>query len=377
MDFSFNADQTALGDTIARLLADHPALLAPQPEPAQQSAAWDALAELGLFALLVPEDFGGAGLSLVDVALAVEALGAGLAPPSAAATLAATDLLVRYGSPTQQSELLPRIAGGELKFAIAVLETDQGYDPDDVACSFADGLLRGSKILVEAAAAADILVVLARDSTGPVLLLVDHEAPGVSLRGHDDLDLGSGFCAVTFDAVRLEGDAILGTAAPAQAVSRLFDAGATLSAGLLTGIATRMLETSVEYAKTRSQFGQPIGAFQAIKHRCADMAVALEAARSTAYYAFWAISEDAPDRTRAASMAKSCCGESARMICNEAIQIHGGMGFTWELGLHRFLRRARVLEYGFGDAAWHNERVLSETLAMLTEGGAEPPVAAQ
>lgn len=376
MDFSFNADQTALGETIARLLADHPALLAPQPEPAQQSAAWDALAELGLFALLVPEDFGGAGLSLVDVALAVEALGAGLAPPSAAATLAATDLLVRYGSPTQQSELLPRIAGGELKFAIAALEPDQGYDPEDVACSFADGSLSGSKILVESAAAADMLVVLARDSAGPVLLLVDREAPGVSLRGHDDLDLGSGFCAVTFDAVRLESDAILGTAAPAQAVARLLDAGATLNAGLLTGIATRMLETSVEYAKTRSQFGQPIGAFQAIKHRCADMAIALEAARSTAYYAFWAISEDAPDRTRSASMAKSCCGESARMICNEAIQIHGGMGFTWDLGLHRFLRRARVLEYAFGDAAWHNERVVAETLATLTEGGAEPAVAA-
>ena len=377
MDFSFNADQTALGETVARLLADHPALLAPQPEPAQQSAAWDALAELGLFALLVPEDFGGAGLSLVDVALAVEALGAGLAPPSAAATLAATDLLVRHGSSSQQGELLPRIARGELKFAIAALEPDQGYDPEEVACSFADGSLRGSKILVEAAAAADILVVLARDSAGPALLLVDREAPGVSLRGHDDLDPASGFCAVSFDAVRLKDDALLGTAAPAQAVARLFDVGATLSAGLLTGIATRMLEASVEYAKTRSQFGQPIGAFQAIKHRCADMAVALEAARSTAYYAFWAIAEDAPDRTRAASMAKSCCGESARMICNEAIQIHGGMGFTWELGLHRFLRRARVLEYGFGDAAWHNERVLAETLAMLTEGGAEPELAAQ
>lgn len=377
MDFSFNADQTALGETVARLLADHPALLAPQPEPAELSAAWDALAELGLFALLVPEDFGGAGLSLVDVALAVEVLGAGLAPPSAVATLAATDLLVRHGSRSQQSELLPRIARGELKFAIAALEADQGYDSEDVACSFADGLLRGSKILVEAAAAADVLVVLARDSTGPALLLVNRDAAGVSLRGHDDLDPSSGFCAVSFDSVRLNDDAILGTAPPARAVARLFDAGATLSAGLLTGIATRMLETSVEYAKTRSQFGQPIGAFQAIKHRCADMAVALEAARSTAYYAFWAISEDAPDRTRAASMAKSCCGESARMICNEAIQIHGGMGFTWELGLHRFLRRARVLEYGFGDAAWHNERVLSETLAMLTEGGAEPPVAAQ
>ncbi len=185
------------------------------------------------------------------------------------------------------------------------------------------------------------------------------------MRRHDDIDPASGCCAVTFESVALPDNAILGGAAPARAVARLLDAGATLNAGLLTGIAARMLDTAVEYAKSRHQFGQPIGAFQAIKHRCADMAVALEAARSAAYYAVWAISEGAADSIRAASMAKSCCGESARAICNETIQIHGGMGFTWELGLHRFLRRARVLEYAFGDQAWHNERVLTETLAML------------
>ncbi len=377
MDFSFNADQTSLGETVGKVLADHAGLLAPKPVPAHQSAAWEALAELGLFALLVPEEFGGAGLALVDVALAVEALGAGLAPPTAVATLAATELLVCYGSEGQQRDLLPQIARGEVTFAIAALEADQGYDPEDVTCSLADGSLRGSKILVAGAAAAKFLLVLAQGSSGPVLLLVNREAPGVTLRRHDDLDPGSGFCAVSFKDVRLEDDAVVGTANRARAVARLFDAGATLSASLLTGIATRMLETSVEYAMTRNQFGQPIGAFQAIKHRCADMAVALEAARSTAYYAFWAISEDTPDSARAVSMAKSCCGESARMICNEAIQIHGGMGFTWELGLHCFLRRARVLEYVFGDAAWHNERVLAETLASLSSERGELAVAAQ
>ena len=372
MDFSFNADQISLGETVGKVLADHAGLLLPEPAPADQDAAWDALAELGLFALLVPEVFGGAGLSLVDLAPAVEALGAGLAPPSAVATLAATDLLVRHGSESQHDRWLPRIAAGTAKCAFAVLEEGQVYDPSDVACSVSGGVLNGKKILVEETEAADLLVVLAQSGGGPALLLAERNAPGITLRRHDDLDLGSGSCAVSFDKVRLGDDAILG-----GAVTRMFDVGATLGAGLLTGIATRMLETSVEYAKTRSQFGQPIGAFQAIKHRCADMAVALEAARSAAYYAFWAISEDATDSARAASMAKSCCGESARMVCNETIQIHGGMGFTWELGLHRFLRRARVLEYAFGDAAWHNERVLAETLAMLAEDRDEPPVAAQ
>lgn len=377
MDFSFNADQTSLGETVGKVLAGHAGLLAPEPLPADLDAAWFALAELGLFALLIPEEFGGAGLTLVDLAPAVEALGAGLAPPAAAATLAATDLLVRHGSQSQQSAWLPRITTGGVKCAFAVLEADQGYEPGAISCSFTGEVLNGAKILVEEAAKADVLLVLAQCPSGPALLLVDRTAPGVSLRRHDDLDSGSGFCAVTFAGVHLNDDAMLGNSAAASAVARLFDVGPTLGAGLLTGIATRMLETAVEYAKTRHQFGQPIGAFQAIKHRCADMAVALEAARSTAYYAFWAISEDAADSARAASMAKSCCGESARMICNEAIQIHGGMGFTWELGLHRFLRRARVLEHGFGDGAWHNERVLAETLAMLADEHNELAVAAQ
>jgi alkylation response protein AidB-like acyl-CoA dehydrogenase len=363
MDFSFNPDQISLGETVSRLLADHTALLAPDPAPASQSAAWDALAELGLFALLVPEQYGGAGLSLVDLAPAVEALGAGLAPPSAVASLSATDLLLRHGTASQQSDWLPRIASGSVKCATAVLEAEQGYDPNDVTCSFAAGVLNGAKILVEGGQTADLLFVLAHSGYGPALLMVDPKAPGVSLHPHDDIDLGSLSCAVSFDDVRLADDAIISS--EASAVARLLDVGATLNAGLLTGISTHMLDTAVEYAKSRNQFGQAIGAFQAIKHRCADMAVALESARSTAYYAFWAVSEDAPDCARAASMAKSCCGESARSICNETIQIHGGMGFTWELGLHRFLRRARVLEYAFGDEAWHNERVLTETLAQL------------
>ena len=126
-----------------------------------------------------------------------------------------------------------------------------------------------------------------------------------------------------------------------------------------------MLDTAIEYAKTREQFGQAIGSFQTLKHRCADMAVSLDSARSATYYAVWAVSEGSADRARAASMAKAYAGDVARQVCNEAIQIHGGMGFTWDLALHRFLRRAKVIEHAFGSTAWHNERLLQETLAML------------
>lgn len=378
MNFAFDEEQTSLADTVARLLADHPGLLAPEVQAENQVAAWDALAELGLFALLVPERWGGASLSLIDIALAVEALGAGLAPPLAVSTLIATDILVRFGTIEQQQAWLPEIAMGKTKIAVAALEANQGYDPADAGSTFASGKLDGSKILVPQAGAADALLVLVSTRTGPGLILVKCDATGVDLRSHEDIDPSSGFCEVNFRSVAVTGDFVIGHSSPQAAVSWLIDLGATLYAGLQVGISARMLHIAVEYAKTRMQFGQPIGAFQSIKHRCADMAVGLEAARSAAYYAFWAMAEGVPDRTRVASMAKSYCGEVSRSICNETIQVHGGMGFTWELGLHRFLRRARVLEHAFGDGAWHNERVLSETMAqLLGKGHDELAVAAQ
>ncbi|MBY0582337.1 MAG: acyl-CoA dehydrogenase family protein [Sphingomonas sp.] len=365
MNFGFDEDQKSLADTVAQQLADFPRLTAPELMPLEDDSVWRALADLGLFALLVPERNEGIGLSLVDLALAVEALGAGLAPPSVVSTLIATDAIARHGSDLQQRALLPKIAVGQLKVAIALLESDAGYGADAVRTAFTAGTLRGEKILVADAAAADLLLVVARGEDGPVIIMVDPGAPGVTLRPHDDLDPSSGHCAVMFDRVKLGDDAVLGQAAPARAVDRLLDVAATLHAGLAMGIAGLMLDKAVEYAKTRVQFGQAIGAFQAIKHRCADMAVAVEAGRSAAYYAFWTAAEETPDRARASSMAKAYCGDVARHVCNETIQVHGGMGFTWELGLHRFLRRSKVIEHAYGDAAWHNERILSATLATM------------
>jgi alkylation response protein AidB-like acyl-CoA dehydrogenase len=363
MNFGFDEDQKSLGDTVAKLLVNHPSLTSPDLVRPHSDDVWRGLAELGLFALLVPERFGGAGLSAVDVALAVEALGAGLAPSSVLSTLAATDLLVRHGSEAQQRAYLPDIAVGSYKVAIATLEADQGYDSADIATVVGADGLSGTKILVADAADAHTIIVSVRQGGKTVLALVDRTAAGVTVRPHDDIDPTAGSCAITFDRVELPDGAIIGAAAPERAVARLFDVCATVSAGALIGISHRMLDAAVEYARTRVQFGQAIGAFQAIKHRCADMAVAVEAGRSVAYYAFWAVAEDASDRARAASMAKAYCGDVSRHVCGETIQVHGGMGFTWELGLHRYLRRAKLLEHSFGDAAFHNERVLVETLA--------------
>ena len=239
-----------------------------------------------------------------------------------------------------------------------------------------DGVVSGKKILVADAADAAVFLVLARQPTGMAIVAVDRDTPGVLVRPHEDIDPTSGLCAIDLDRVALRDDAVIGAAAPDRAVKRLLDVAVTIDAGQLMGIAAKMLDTSVEYARTRVQFGQLIGAFQAIKHRCADMAVAVEAGRSAAYYAFWAVAENAPDRARATSMAKAYCGDVARQVCNDAIQIHGGMGFTWELGLHRFLRRSKVLEHANGDIAYHNERVLSETLATIGVSGERQRAAA-
>ena len=371
MNFGFEEQQKSFGDTVTQVLADFPELMNPGLTSPPHDAVWSALAEIGLYSLLVPHRFDGVGMTLVDLALAVEALGAGLAPPAVAATLAATDLIVRHGSDAQQQDWLPQIAAGTVKAAVAIAEADQGFDPQDVNTTLVGNVLSGKKILVADAAVANLFLVVAQSAGHPALVMVKASEPGIAIHAHDDLDPTSGYCAVTFANVVVGPDAILGGAEAEHAVERLMDVSATIGAGLLMGGAARMLATTVEYVKVRTQFGQAIGAFQAIKHRCADMAMKVEAGRSAAYYAFWAVAEGAPDRARATSMAKAYCGGVSRHVCNETIQLHGGMGFTWDLGLHRFLRRAKVIEHSYGDAAWHNERVLSATLAELAAAAHE------
>ncbi|NKJ40629.1 acyl-CoA dehydrogenase family protein [Novosphingobium sp. SG720] len=362
MNFAFDEDQKSLGDTVARLLADHEGLRAPDLGRAAAAPARAALVELGLFAMMVPEEQGGAGLKAVDLALSLEALGGALAPAAVLDTLLVSEVLAAHGTAAQRDALLPLLAAGELRVAIAVTEEGGDDAPATVRTRVAAERLTGSKLLVREAADVTHFAVIAQGAGGPGVYLVAAETAGVAIRDHEDIDPSAGMGAVSFDDVALDADALVGPGDPLAVVERLFDGGAAMSACLQLGIAARMLDTAVEYARTRVQFGKPIGSFQALKHRCADLAVAVEAARSATYHGIWAYSEDAPDRARAVSMAKAYAGEVVREVCNEAIQIHGGMGFTWELGLHRYLRRAKVIEHAFGAAIWHNERILVETL---------------
>lgn len=372
MNFDFSAQQYEFRDAFAAFLGERYTLernLAAAQRAEVDAELWSGLAELGLFAMLVPEALDGLGLGFVDLALPLEELGKALVSPAITDTLVATDLVVRYGTAAQREHLLPALAAGTMRIAIAAGEPAGDFGAEQTAAAAlraaAGWTLGGSKIMVPHAASADLLLVVARFEPGgePGLLLIEPGRTGISTRAHTTLDLLCRFDELRFDGVEIRAADVLGHAPSAAAVDRLLDVAATAAAIQMTGIAGRMLDISVAYASQRMQFGKAIGSFQAIKHRCADIAVSVDAARTAAYYAGWAIHEDSVDRVRACSIAKSFCGDAARFVCNEGVQVHGGMGFTWDLGLHYYLRRAKVLEYSWGDAAYHRERVIAETLA--------------
>lgn len=374
MDFDFNQDQYMFQESTRGFLEQNYSLdkvRAMLDGDGFDKTLWDRLAETGALSMLVPEEFGGLGLSFVDLALVLEEYGRALVPNPVAETLAVTDAIVRFGTPEQKAGLLPKIAEGGLKLVAALLETEAGFDPADIRTTVvpsADGwTLSGRKIMVPQAQAADHIAVAVRFAeTGALgIVLIEPGRAGVSLRQQQTLDLASRFHELVMSDVAITKGDILGGTASDAAVSRLADAGATIAAVLMTGIASKVLDDAVAYAMQRTQFGKPIGSFQAIKHRCADMVVAIDASRSAAYYATWALSEDSADRAKAVSMAKAFCGDTSRFVCNEGVQLHGGIGFTWELGLHFYLRRAKVLEYSYGDVVYHRERVVACTIAEL------------
>lgn len=367
MNFDFDDQQIELHETVARALADALPFEGHEARGADDSAGWNMMAELGLFGVLVPEGKGGLGLSLVDLALIAEELGARIASQSIADTLAASDVIARHGSAAQQAAWLPALAEGKLRVAIAWNEAASGYDPAKMATTLADGVLRGEKIAVAHAASADYLLVPFRHGNSPRigLAMVAADAAGVTLLATESLDPSCGHCTAAFNAVAIGQDAVLAGAAPSDAAARLFNVAAALQAAMALGIAVEVLRRSADYARERIQFDKPIGSFQAIKHRCADMYALVEAARAASYYAICALSEAADDGPRAASMAKAFCGDTAIKCCHDAIQVHGGMGFTWELGLHYFLRRVRVIASIFGDGDFHRERVMAATLQAM------------
>jgi alkylation response protein AidB-like acyl-CoA dehydrogenase len=364
LDFSFSEEHDELRATIRAFFAEHSGEAAVREQMAGERgfdpAVWTQLAEqLGLAGLIVPEEHGGAGMGYVELLVAMEEMGRTLlcAPYLGTAVLSANALL-HCADPRAQKELLPKLAAGRVIVSVAHAEPNGRWDLAGIALrarAKGDGFeLDGTKAWVLDGHIADVLLVVARTDEGLGLYRVDVGAEGLTRALVPSLDTTRKLATVELAAT------------PATLVSRgdqtanlervLALTVAALAAEQVGG-AQRCLEMATDYAKTRLQFGRPIGSYQAIKHKCADMLVTVEFAKSAAYAACFAAAENAADLLEAAALAKAYCSEAYFRVAAENIQIHGGMGFTWEHPAHLYFKRAKASDLLFGDAAYHRERL--------------------
>ena len=370
MNFAFSEEQEELRRVVRRFLDE----CADEDETRrlmETDAGWDAgtwsrmAAELGLQGLAIPEEHGGSGYGFLELVVAFEEMGRRLLCAPFFSTVAlATQALLHGGDDAVQKEYLPGIASGELTATLALTEDRPRWDADGVALQATrhdDGWrLDGRKTHVIDGHTAGLVLVVARTDAGISLFAVDGDAAGLDRRPLTTMDLTRKQADLGFDGVRARLVGEDGAAWPA--VERTLQLACVALAAEQVGGAQECLEASVAYAKERIQFGRPIGSFQAVKHKCADMLLEVESARSAAYYAGWAAAELDDDLPIAASMAKAYCSDAYTHVAGENIQIHGGIGFTWEHPAHLYFKRAKSSELLFGDPVEHRER-----LAQLLE----------
>jgi acyl-CoA dehydrogenase len=322
---------------------------------------WKAIGEQGWLAVLVPEEYDGIGLGLLDASVIARAFGAGTVPGPWLGTILTTEAVRLAGSADQQKSWLPRLAAGEVRGAVALHRPGWSPVPANAPATSSGGTLSGQLQLVEYAGVADVLVVAAPDG----LYLVDPRGTGVSLTRCESLDRTTRTWTVDLDGAtgeRLEGSS-------PEVLQELLDRAAVLVSNDLVGIARKALTETVEYDKTRVQFGKPVGSFQAIKHELADLHVMVTMAEHASTYAAYAIDADLPDKSLAVSIAKSKSADAARKATSDMIQYHGGIGYTWEHDAHFYFKRAKRLEYAYGDAAQHRERIASVLLDGAVDQG--------
>lgn len=365
MDFALNDEQRALRSAVLDYLGDRFTSaqvreLYDTDSDSVPAGLWKACGEHGWLAVLVPEEHDGIGLGVLDAAVLARALGAGLAAGPWLSTVLLSEAVRLAGSTQQQSELLPALASGERKGAVALLSP--GCSPTPAAApATADGdALSGTLSLVEYAAVADHLLVA---SAGGRLHLLDPRGPGVTITSHQVLDRTTSLQTVVLEGAQ---GAPLPAASP-EVLQRLLDTAAVLTANDLVGIARRALTNVVDYDKQRIQFGKPVGSFQAIKHHLADIHLAVTMAEHAAYYAAYALDVGAPDASAAVCIAKAKASDTGREMGSALIQYLGGIGYTWEHDAHFSFKRSKRQEYAYGDSAQHRER-----LAQLVLDAAPP-----
>ena len=368
MDFALDEDQVALQSVLREFLTDR------SPEAAVRAQLedtagydrdlWDLMAgQLGVCGMAVPEEYGGAGFSFFELGLVLEELGRSLTvSPFFASCIMAAQLLLAVDDESARKDYLPGIAAGSLIASVALAEDSGSWRPEDVTtrAEERDGAWRltGHKSYVLDGAVAGLLLVIARTDDGPAIFAVDTTpdgAEGLALEPLPTMDQTRKQARVTFDGTPAR---LLGTVAGAQAaIATMLDRSAIALAADALGGTGKVLEMSVEYAKIREQFGRPIGSFQAIKHKCASMLVDLESSRSAVYYALWAVSAGEPDERTVAPLVKAHCVDTYLHAAGENIQIHGGIGFTWEHPAHLYLKRAKSSQVLLGDSDFHRQQL--------------------
>ena len=331
---------------------------------------WSKMVEMGWPAMRIPEAYDGLEMGLLDLAVVLEEMGRALVPgPFFSTVLLAADTIKAAGTDSQKENYLPKVAAGEIRGTVALYESDGGADMGHIQMEArADGdgfLLDGTKLFVPDAHVADFLICVARTQAGNdpaegiTLFLLDTKAEGISISLMPTMDGTRKLCAVEFSGVRVNGDRVLGGVNEGWNGLRpvLQCAQVGLCAECVGG-AQRAMELATEYAKVRIQFDQPIGAFQAIKHRCAQMYVEVESSRSVLYWAAWAQDHADPEEAAlAASIAKAYCSEVYTNTAASALQVLGGTGFSWEHDIHLYLKRAKANEVTLGDPVYHREQV--------------------
>ena len=372
MDFGFNQEQELLRNTARKFLENECTsefVRARMAEPAGVTDAfWAKLAEQGWTGLVYPEEFGGTGLGFVDLTVLMEEMGRAVMPGPFFSTLLGGLTILEAGSAAQKKEWLTKIAAGEAKAALAFTEPNARWDAAAVAVTAHEAggkfTLSGTKLFVLDAHVADVIVVVARTreskrpEEGLSMFLVPKGARGLTVKLLPTMDQTRKLCEVKFDDVVVGAGALLGLRDGAWTpLARVLDRATVALCAEMCGGAQRVLDMTTEYAKIRIAFGKPIGSYQGVKHRAADMLVESENAKSLTYYAAWAVDENVPEAPLAASMAKAYASDAFRKIAGAGIQLHGGIGFTWEHDLHLYFKRAKSSEFTFGDASYHRERV--------------------
>jgi alkylation response protein AidB-like acyl-CoA dehydrogenase len=363
VDFAVSDEQEELRRSVRRFLADK----SPSSEVRRlmesaegyDAAVWTQMAaQLGLPGMAIPEEYGGSGYSYVELAVVFEETGAALACSPLFATVAlAANALQTSGDEAAMKEFLPQIAAGELTATLAFTEDSGDWSAADTATTATasgDGwTLDGHKSFVVDGQTAGLVLVVATAPEGLSLFAVDGAAAGLQRTALPTMDQTRKLARLTFAGTPAR---LVGTAGEAaDGLARTVSLAAVALAAEATGGAQRCLDMAVDYAKTRIQFGRPIGSFQAIKHKCADMLVEVESARSAAYFAASEAAEDSAELASAASLAKAYCTDAFFRTAAESIQIHGGIGFTWEHDAHLYFKRAKSSQLLLGDPASHRE----------------------